>query len=68
MKNLLQVLSDNLGKEYKTTSDFKKDAANIDMKVLAETVYQYMDYQQAIDLVDMNKFKPTLIIKKDKNV
>ncbi len=65
MKNLLEVLSDNLGKNYKTTGDFRADAKNIDMKVLAETVYQYMDYQQAIDLVDMNKFKPTMIIKKD---
>ncbi|MBP3463804.1 MAG: hypothetical protein J6K45_04915 [Clostridia bacterium] len=65
MKNLLEVLSDNLGKKYKTTADFRADAKNIDMKVLAETMYQYMDYQQAIDLVDMSKFKPTMIIKKD---
>lgn len=66
MKNLLDVMNENLGKNYKTVSEYGKDAKNIDMKIVAQTLYQYMLYQEAIDNADMKQFSTKLIIEKDK--
>lgn len=66
MKNLLDLMNENLNKNYKTVAEYGKDTANIDMKIVAETLYQYMLYQEAIDKADMESFKVKLNIKKDK--
>lgn len=66
MKNLLDVMNENLGTSFKTVAEYGANADKIDMKVVAETLYQYMLYQEAIDKVDMNSFKVKLNIKKDK--
>lgn len=66
MKNLLEVMNENLGKNYKTVAEYGKDVGNVDMKIVAETLYQYMLYQEAIDNADMNTFKIRLEIMKDK--
>ena len=66
MKNLLEFLNKNLGKNYKTVDEYGKDTKNIDMKIVAQTLYQYMLYQEAIDRTDIDKFKVQLVIKKDK--
>ena len=66
MKNLLDVMNENLGKNYKTVADYGKDSKNIDMKIVAQTLYQYMLYQEAIDNTNMEQFKVKLIIEKDK--
>ena len=65
MINLLEVINKNLGKDYKTVSEYAKDVENIDMRIVAQTLYQYMLYQEAIDKADIEKFKVELIVKKD---
>lgn len=66
MKNLLDVMNENLGTSFKTVAEYGANADKIDMKIVAETLYQYMLYQEAIDKADMNSFKVRLNIKKDK--
>lgn len=66
MKNLLDLMNENLGTNFKTVTEYGANAGKIDMKVVAETMYQYMNYQEAISKVDLNAFKVNLIIKKDK--
>lgn len=66
MKKLLDVMNENLGKNYKTVSEYGKDAKNIDMKIVAGTLYQYMLYQEAIDNANMEQFKVDVVIEKDK--
>lgn len=66
MKNLLDVMNKNLGTNFKTVAEYGANADKIDMKIVAETLYQYMYYQEAIDKADINSFKVRLNIKKDK--
>lgn len=66
MKNLLDVMNENLGTSFKTVTEYGANADKLDMKIVAETLYQYMFYQEAIDKTDMNSFKVKLNIKKDK--
>lgn len=66
MKNLLDVMNENLGTSFKTVAEYGANADKIDMKIVAETLYQYMFYQEAIDKADVNSFKVKLNIKKDK--
>lgn len=66
MKNLLDVMNENLGTSFKTVAEYGANADKIDMKIVAETLYQYMLYQEAIDKADVNSFKVKLNIKKDK--
>lgn len=65
MKNLLELMNENLGTNFKTVAEYGANAKNIDMKVVAETLYQYMNYQEAIDRANMQTFKINLHIKKD---
>lgn len=66
MKSLLNVMNKNLGTNFKTVAEYGANADKIDMKIVAETLYQYMLYQEAIDRVDIDSFKVKLKIKKDK--
>lgn len=66
MKNLLDVMNKNLGTNFKTVAEYGANADKIDMKIVAETLYQYMYYQECIDNADIDTFKTRLIIKKDK--
>jgi len=66
MKTLLELLNENLGKNYKTVAEYGADAGNIDMKIVAETLYQYMLYQEAVCNANMEQFKVKLNIEKDK--
>lgn len=66
MKNLLDVMNENLGTNYKTVAEYGANADKLDMKIVAETLYQYMYYQECIDKTDMEKFKTRLVINKDK--
>ncbi len=65
MKNLLDLMNENLGTNFKTVAEYGANAKNIDMKIVAETLYQYMNYQETIDKVNMEAFKVKLQIKKD---
>lgn len=60
MKNLLDVLNKNLGKNYKTCTEFKDDLKNADAQKIAISVIQYISYQEGIDKVNMEKFKPIM--------
>lgn len=66
MKKLLEVMNENLGTDFKTVAEYGANADKIDMIIVAETLYQYMRYQEAIDKADMNIFKIKLNVKKDK--
>ena len=66
MKNLLDLMNENLGTSFKTVAEYGANAGKIDMKIVAETLYQYMNYQEAIDKANMDIFKVKLEIKKDK--
>lgn len=66
MKNLLEVMNNNLGTNFRTVAEYGANADKIDMIIVAQTLYQYMLYQESIDKVDMNNFKVQLQIKKDK--
>nr|DAV68459.1 MAG TPA: hypothetical protein [Caudoviricetes sp.] len=66
MKNLLEVMNNNLGTNFRTVAEYGANADKIDMTIVAQTLYQYMLYQESIDKVDMNNFKVQLQIKKDK--
>lgn len=66
MKSLLNVMNKNLGTNFKTVAEYGANADKIDMKIVAETLYQYMLYQEVIDRADIDSFKVKLKIKKDK--
>lgn len=59
MKKILDFLNENLHKNYKGINDFARDVQEnkVDMKVVAETLYQYINYQESIDKIDINKLK-----------
>lgn len=65
MKNLLDLMNENLGTNFKTVAEYGANADKINMKVVAETLYQYMNYQEAINKANMETFKVKLEIKKD---
>lgn len=66
MKSLLNVMNKNLGTNFKTVAEYSANADKIDMKIVAETLYQYILYQEVIDRADIDSFKVKLKIKKDK--
>lgn len=66
MEKLFDLMKKNLGKDYKTVSDFNNDINNVDMKIVAETMYQYMYYQEAISNADIDSFKTYIDIVKEK--
>lgn len=66
MKNLLEVMNNNLGTNFRTVAEYGANTNKIDMTIVAQTLYQYMLYQESIDKVDMNNFKVQLQIKKGK--
>lgn len=66
MKSLLNVMNKNLETNFKTVAEYGANADKIDMKIVAETLYQYMLYQETIDRADIDSFKVKLKIKKDK--
>nr|DAV24487.1 MAG TPA: hypothetical protein [Caudoviricetes sp.] len=66
MKSLLNVMNKNLGTNFKTVAEYGANADKIDMKIVAETLYQYMLYQESINRIDVDSFKVRLNIKKEK--
>lgn len=66
MKNLLDVMNKNLGTNFKTVAEYGATADKIDMVIVAQTLYQYMLYQESIDKADIDTFKVQLNIKKNK--
>lgn len=66
MKNLLDVMNKNLGTNFKTVAEYGANADKIDMVIVAQTLYQYMLYQESIDKADIDTFKVQLNIKKNK--
>lgn len=56
MKSLFEVLNKNLGKDYKNIDEMIADGANLDGKIIIQTVYQYMLYQEQI-----NRLNPDMI-------
>ena len=65
METLFELMKKNLGKEYTTVAEFNQDINNVDMKIVAETLYQYMYYQEAISTLDTERFKTYINILKD---
>ena len=60
-------MKENLGKDYKNVAEFNKDINNVDMTIVAQTLYQYMYYQEAIKNTDLSKFATYInIIKESK--
>lgn len=67
MLKLLEILNENLGTNYKNISEFAKATSEnkVDMKVLAATVFQYIEYQDAITNMNHRAFKKEIEIKED---
>lgn len=57
MKSLFDVLKKNLGKDYKDIDEMIADGANLDGKIIIQTVYQYMLYQEQINRLDPEMIK-----------
>ena len=56
MKTLFDVLNKNLGSKYKSIDDMIADGANLNGKIIMQTVYQYMLYQEQV-----NRLNPDII-------
>lgn len=56
MKTLFDVLNKNLDSKYKSIDDMIADGANLNGKIIMQTVYQYMLYQEQV-----NRLNPDLI-------
>jgi len=65
MKTLFEVLKTNLGKDYKNIDEMLKNGANIDGKIIIQTVYQYILYQEQINRVDPNVIKVAMNVLKE---
>lgn len=68
MIKLIDVLNKNLNKNYKSLDELSKDISlgEVDMKVFAETVFQYINIQEKLNeyvLNNIDDFKVTLSIK-----
>ena len=68
MIKLIDVLNKNLNKNYKSLDELSKDISSgeVDMKVFAETVFQYINIQEKLNeyvLNNIDDFKVTLSIK-----
>lgn len=57
MKTLFDVLKKNLEKDYKDIDAMIADGANLDGKIIIQTVYQYMLYQEQINRLDPDMIK-----------
>lgn len=57
MKSLFEVLNKNLGANYKNIDEMIADGANLDGKIIIQTVYQYMLYQEQINRLDPETIK-----------
>ena len=64
MEKLFDVMKRNLGKDYKDVAEFNADINNVDMKIVAETMYQYMYYQEAVSGLNVDNFKKYIEIIK----
>lgn len=64
MEKLFDVMKRNLGKDYKDVVEFNADINNVDMKIVAETLYQYMYYQEAVSSLNVDNFKTYIDIIK----
>lgn len=64
MESLFNLMKRNLGKDYKNVAEFNQDINNVDMKIVAETLYQYMYYQEAVSNLNVDNFKTYIEILK----
>ena len=64
MESLFDLMKRNLGKDYKNVVEFNQDINNVDMKKVAETLYQYMYYQEAVSNLNVDNFKTYIEILK----
>ena len=66
MKSLFEVLNKNLGKDYKNIDEMIADGANLDGKIVMQTVYQYMLYQEQLNRIDPELIKIAINVIKEK--
>lgn len=64
MESLFDLMKRNLGKDYKNVAEFNQDINNVDMKIVAETLYKYMYYQEAVSNLNVDNFKTYIEILK----
>ena len=64
LESLFDLMKRNLGKDYKNVAEFNQDINNVDMKIVAETLYQYMYYQEAVSNLNVDNFKTYIEILK----
>ncbi len=67
MLKFLEMLNENLGTNFKNLGEFAKASSEekIDVKKLAATVYQYIEYQDAITNINHRAFKKEVEVKED---
>ena len=66
MKSLFEVLNKNLEKDYKNIDEMIADGANLDGKIIMQTVYQYMLYQEQLNRIDPELIKIAINVIKEK--
>lgn len=66
MKSLFEVLNKNLEKDYKNIDEMIADGANLDGKIVMQTVYQYMLYQEQLNRIDPELIKIAINVIKEK--
>ena len=57
MKTLFDVLNKNLDSKYKSIDDMIADGANLNGKIIMQTVYQYMLYQEQVSRLNPDSIK-----------
>lgn len=70
MKTLLELMNENLGKNYKDTADYLEDMhkKNVNLEEVGRTIAQYMVYQDVVKNADMSKFRVKEILENANNV
>lgn len=66
MKSLFEVLNKNLEKDYKNIDEMIADGANLDGKIVMQTVYQYMLYQEQLNRIDPEIINIAINVIKEK--
>lgn len=67
-KTLLDIMNENLGTNFKNCNEFAKANAEekLDMKIVGESLFQYIKYQDAVSALNHRAFKVELVVEKDK--
>lgn len=67
MITLFQVLNKNLEKKYKNIDEMIADGSNLDGKIIMQTLYQYMLYQEQLNRVNPDVIKIAINVLKEKS-